>query len=228
MKTFTEPELMAIYSQFVNKNENYFNQYNSIPSCPVRKWNYDWRGHDAPRVFTILDFIAWTNKHGIHSGDELCITCTSDPELEFVSYKNTTILEYPPYDLHNDYKDFHAKFDFLIFNQTIEHLYNPFMALENIYKYVKPGGYVFTSVPTINIPHSTPIHYNGYNPMGIALLFLSTGFEVIETGQWGNYNYIQHIFKDHSWPDVHQVGHVNEERNVAQCWILVRRPVDSI
>jgi len=46
----------------------------------------------------------------------------------------------------------------------IEHLYNPFMAMENIYKYIKPGGYVYTSVPTINIPHMTPIHYNGYNP----------------------------------------------------------------
>ena len=31
MKTFTEPELTAIYSQIVKKNENYFNQYNSIP-----------------------------------------------------------------------------------------------------------------------------------------------------------------------------------------------------
>ena len=101
------------------------------------------------------------------------------------------------------------------------------MALENIYKYVKPGGYVFTSVPTINIPHSTPIHYNGYNPMGLTLLFLSTGFDVIETGQWGNYDYINQLFKQHSWPDVSQVSHVNEERNVSQCWILARRPIAS-
>jgi len=92
---------------------------------------------------------------------------------------------------------------------------------------VKPGGYVFTSVPTINIPHSTPIHYNGYNPMGLSLLFLSTGFQVIETGQWGNYDYIRQLFHQHIWPDASQVNHVNEERNVAQCWILARRPIAS-
>ncbi len=224
MKKFTEGELVSIYTQLVKKNDHYFNRYSSMPNCPVRNWNYNWRGHDMPRNFTILDFIEWTNKHNIRVGDELGITCASDPELSFLSYKNTTLLEYPPYDLHNYYDEFYDKFDFLIFSQTIEHLYNPFMALENIYKYVKPGGYVFTSVPTINIPHSTPIHYNGYNPMGLALLFLSTGFEVVETGQWGNYDYINQLFKHHSWPDVSQVSHVNEERNVAQCWILARRP----
>ena len=225
MKKFTENELMSIYVRYVKKSGNYFNKYSTIPRCPVRIWNYSWVGHDIPRNFAILDFIEWTNKYSIHLGDELGITCTIDPELEFISYKNTTLLEYPPYDLHNDYSNLHNKFDFFIFNQTIEHLYNPFMAWENIDKYVKPGGYVFTSVPTINIPHSTPIHYNGYNPMGLALLFHSTGFNIVETGQWGNYDYITKLFNQHSWPDTSQVSHANEERNVAQCWILARRPI---
>ena len=70
----------------------------------------------------------------------------------------------------------------------------------------------------------TPIHYNGYNPMGLALLFLSTGFEIIEIGQWGNYDYISKLFWRHFWPDSTQVSHVNEERNVAQCWILAKKP----
>ena len=96
--------------------------------------------------------------------------------------------------------------------------------MENIYKYIKPGGFVYTSVPTINIPHMTPIHYNGYNPMGLALLFLSVGFEIVELGQWGNYKYINYIFKNHKWPDATKVPHKNEEKNVAQCWILARKP----
>ena len=227
MKHFTEDELTSIYNHLVKKDSHYFNRYTEMPDCPVRNWNHNWSRHDMPRNFAILDFIEWTNKHSIQVGNELGITCTCDPEIEFVSYNNTTLLEYPPYDLHIDYKQFHSYFDLFIFNQTIEHLYNPFMALDNIFKYVKPGGYVFTSVPTINIPHHTPIHYNGYNPMGLALLFLSTGFEVIEMGQWGNYDYINQLFYSHSWPDASQVSHVNEERNVAQCWILARRPINS-
>ena len=116
MKKFTEGELVSIYTQLVKKNDHYFNRYSSMPNCPVRNWNYNWRGHDMPRNFTILDFIEWTNKHNIRVGDELGITCASDPELSFLSYKNTTLLEYPPYDLHNYYDEFYDKFDFLIFN----------------------------------------------------------------------------------------------------------------
>ena len=75
---------------------------------------------------------------------------------------------------------FYNSFDFFLFNQTLEHLYNPFHAVENIYKIVKPGGYVFTSVPTLNIPHMTPVHFNGFTPMGLAMLFLSAGFEIVD------------------------------------------------
>jgi hypothetical protein len=225
MNKFTENQLQNIYLEKVKKELSYFNKYKLMPPCPVKKWNYNWQGYDMPRNFAILDFIEWTKKHNITLGDELGITCDTDPELEFIIYKNKTLIEYPPHDLHIFFEKYQLKFDFFIFNQTIEHLYNPFMVLENIYNYIKHGGYIFASVPTINIPHMTPIHYNGYNPMGLALLFLSTGFEIIEIGQWGNYNYISKLFETHYWPDCTQVSHINEERNVAQCWILAKKPL---
>lgn len=223
MKKFTEEQLNIIYNKHVKKNNDYFKKYTILPKCPVKKWNYSWKGYDCGRCICILDFIEWVKKHNIETGIELGITCYNDPELDFISYNNITLIEYPPYDLHIFYDKFSLKFDFFIFSQTIEHLYNPFMVIKNIYNYIKPGGYVFTSVPTINIPHMTPIHYNGYNPMGLALLFISTGFEVIEIGQWGNYDYIQKIFKNHRWPDPTEVSHTNEEKNVAQCWILAKK-----
>ena len=116
-----------------------------------------------------------------------------------------------------------------MFSQTIEHLYNPLLAIKKIYEHIKPGGYVFTSVPTINIPHMTPIHFNGIYPMGLVTLFESVGFNVLETGQWGNHNYIKYIFKNHDWPDYNQlkiVGNgkvVNEDKNIAQCWCLAQK-----
>ena len=119
-------------------------------------------------------------------------------------------------------------FDFFLFSQTLEHLYNPPLAIYNLYKIIAPGGYVFTSVPTINIPHSTPIHFGGYNPMGLATLFISAGFEIIEIGQWGNFDYIQHIFSFHSWPGFKEMERngivINEDRNVCHCWILAKKP----
>ena len=223
VKKFTEKELETIYVKHVKKDNSYFDKYQKLPPCPVKGWNNKWDTKDMPRNFAILDFIDWTKKYNINTGNELGITSSTDPELEFIKYKNKTLIQYPPHDLHIYYDKYKLKFDFFIFNQTIEHLYNPFIAVKNIYYYIKPGGYVYTSVPTINIPHMTPTHYNGYNPMGLALLFLSAGFEIIEIGQWGNYDYITKLFKNHGWPDANQVSHKNEERNVVQCWILAKK-----
>ena len=222
---YSEEELHNIYLRHVKLQESYFKKYEKIPECPIKSWNYSWGDNDMPRAFIVLDFIEWVNKYNIHS-KTLGYTSDTDPELEFLPHDNKTLIEYPPNDLHSIKYD--QEFDFFLFNQTIEHLYNPFIAVKNIYNSLKEGGYVFTSVPTINIPHMTPIHYNGYNPMGLALLFLSCGFEIVEIGQFGNFKYIQHIFAHHEWIGYNSLNTngriVNEERNVACCWILARRP----
>ena len=223
---FSESEVKSIYYSHVKLPESYFKKYESLPECPVRAWNYNWQNFDFPRVWTVLDFKEWISKYNIKS-ESLGYTCSSDIELEFLETKNKTLLEYPPYDLHEI--TCNEEFDFFLFNQTIEHLYNPFVAIKNIYNSLKPGGYVFTSVPTLNIPHMTPIHFNGYTPMGLAMLFKTTGFNILEIGQWGNYEYIQRLFKNHNWPgynDINVNGTVtNEEQNACQCWILARKPI---
>jgi len=225
MKQFTEDELKEIYKKYVKLNEDYFTKHRYLPKCPVKAWNYNWKTHDMPRNFAILDFIEWTKKYNIAKGDYLGFTCSIDPELEFIDYENKLYLKYPPCDLHKYFDQLNNKFDFFIFNQTIEHLYNPFMAIENIYQYIKPGGYVFTTTPTVNVPHMTPIHYNEYNPMGLSMLMMSVGFEIVEVGQWGNYDYICKLFKDHKWPDAYEIDHENQEKNVVQSWILVKKPL---
>lgn len=226
MISLTSDELYEIYNTKVKLPETYFTKYLNVPPCPVKAWNYNWGHHDFPRVWCILDFIEWTKKHNINV-EHLGCTCDSDPELEFINPTKKTIISYPEYDLHSISKSFKNEFDFFVFNQTIEHLYNPFEAMKQIYEVVKPGGYVFTSVPTINIPHSTPIHFNGFNPMGLATLFKVSNFEIIEIGQWGNFDYITKSWQHHSWPgyDMLHKNNVitNEERNVCQCWILAKK-----
>lgn len=223
---YSEQDINHIYWTKVKKDSSYFSKYELLPPCPVKAWEYSWKNYDFPRTWCILDFKEWIAKY-VGPVGLLGYTCDTDPELEFITYNEKYKLEYPTYDLHTIGDTIHNKFDFFLFNQTLEHLYNPFMAVKSISKILKPGGYVFTSVPTLNIPHSTPIHFNGFNPMGLAMLFLSCGFEIIEIGQWGNYEYISKLWKTHSWPGYEELNHngrvTNEEANVCQCWILSRK-----
>jgi hypothetical protein len=73
-----------------------------------------------------------------------------------------------------------------------------------------------------------PFHFNGYLPLGLAMLFKSAGFEVVEVGQWGNLDYVKQLWQTHSWPDVKALEKngivTNEKKNVCQCWILARKP----
>jgi SAM-dependent methyltransferase len=223
---FTEEYIQALYRDKVKLPASYFTKYAVLPACPVKSYNYNWGHYDFPRSWGILDFIEWNKKYNIKI-DHLGYTCDSDPELEFITPTKKTLIPYPPYDLHTISTSFKNEFDFFLFNQTIEHLYNPYEAIKQIYETVKPGGYVFTSAPTINIPHLTPIHFNGFTPMGLAMLFKSANFEIIEIGQWGNLDYIKQLWTTHSWPGynvLHKKNVVtNEERNVCQCWILAKK-----
>jgi hypothetical protein len=223
---FSEQEITQIYNDKVKLPPSYFKKYEILPPCPVKVYNYKWSYYDFARNWCILDFIEWIQKYNIQI-EHLGYTCKYDPELEFISPLKKTILEYPPYDLHHISNNFKNEFDFFIFNQTIEHLYNPFEAVKQIYETIKPGGYVFTSVPTINIPHNTPIHFNGYTPMGLAMLFKTANFEIVEIGQWGNYEYIEQMWKTHDWPGYDKLNKdnrvTNEEKNACQCWILAKK-----
>ena len=223
---FSEEEIKNIYIQKVKLSDSYFKKYELLPNCPVKIYNYNWGDNDFPRVWCILDFIEWNKKYNFNI-EHLGYTCDSDPELEFINSSKKTLLSYPKYDLHTISNYFKNEFDFFLFNQTIEHLYNPFECIKQIYEVVKPGGYVFTSVPTLNIPHITPVHFNGFTPMGLAMLFKTANFEIIEIGQWGNFDYIQKLWSTHSWPSYNVLNNnnivTNEERNVCQCWILARK-----
>jgi SAM-dependent methyltransferase len=227
--SFAPHDIYNVYGRHVKLPDSYFKKYEDLPVCPIAAYNYSWKGKDYPRVPCTMDFKEWIPKYNLSQVDHLALTCESDPELDFISANKKTFLNYPPYDLHT--LDHVEQYDFFLFNQTIEHLHNPFLAVQNIYRSLKPGGCVFTSVPTLNIPHMMPSHFNGYTPMGLAMLFKNCNFEVLEIGQWGNYDYIQQLFQTHSWPDYQQLQRngkiTNEERNVCQCWILARKPLRS-
>ena len=209
MYKFTEKEINELYNSKVKLNTSYFTK--KLPQCPLKCWNYSWKGHDAPRCLCVIDFIEWVKKYNLTHVKVLNVLSKGDPELEFVKADKINEFSYEKegHDLHNFHNK--EKCDFFIFNQTIEHLYNPFICIKNIYENLNYKGYVFTSVPTNVIPHSTPIHFANWTPMGLAMLFKTNGFEIKEMGQWGNKNYIHYSYGNrHDFPDIIKCGSNNE------------------
>lgn len=215
-----------LYRSHVVKDSSYFKRF-EYPSKSMTTEEHDsikWM--DPPRVTSIIDFKEWIVKHKLIEIDNLLATCSTDPELKYLKFKNVTWVQYPPHDLHT--LDVAKKdHDFAIFNQTIEHLHTPFLALNRIREHLKDGGYVYTTVPTINIPHLTPIHFNGYTPTGLCALMESCGFDVVECGYWGNRKYIEYIFSHGDWCNYSQIldnGKLTYDPVCqAQTWVLARK-----
>jgi SAM-dependent methyltransferase len=235
MNLVSNEEIENIYNTFVVKDESYFRRFETpflYFSSSEEEKSYPWKGNlhqmDVPRVMSLIDYKEWIKKYDIFKGQKLLYTCPSDPELDYLQYEKTTLIEYPPHDLHT--LDIPEKdHDLVIFNQTIEHLYSPFLAISRIKEHLKTGGFLYTTVPTINIPHMTPFHFNGYTPVGLCVLMRVCGFKILECGHWGSKDYIDYIFSNNYWPGCDQLmrdGKVAVSCDSvcqAQTWVLAKK-----
>lgn len=218
-RLLSEKDIHILYNHFVVKPHAYLNRTidDTLPYNP--------KGKDAPRVFTLMDFKDWVHKYKIRPKNAL-LTDADDYEVPLLSCDKITVINYASshaYDLHalslprRDY-------DFVLFSQTLEHLYNPYRCVKNLYDHMCEGGYIFTSVPTVNIPHMTPIHFSHFYPIGLICMFIQCGFEVLEVGYWGNLDYILHLFTTYTWPDIYTLPSLqNDPKHPAQCWILAKK-----
>lgn len=209
-----ENEIDEIYHKFVeiNYTHEYANKYVPLPTQYNDK-NWRWEGKDFPRIISLLEFREYMLEYDRTFDDVLSFNGFDDPEYEYLKFKNSYNYNYTDdkinYDLHNlniEKKDF----DFAMFNQTIEHLYDPIVAIKNIYKHMKIGGMFYANVPANNIPHGTPQHfYTGITPMGLGAMVKLAGFDILKIGQWGNLPYYKQAF-DNRWSDYQHMGSITD------------------
>jgi SAM-dependent methyltransferase len=227
-KYFSEQDIKDLYNKYVVKDNEYYESHKNLfwkvsSIIPSNIWNSI--DKDYPRLPAIVDLYGWLNKYNLNNFDSVLSTCRGDPELYFIKSKQTDFAEYDGtnFDLHM--LDLPKKdYDFIMVNQTLEHLYNPTHALERLYNHIKPGGYFFTSVPFINIPHNMPFHYWGINPLGLTILCKTVGFEVMEVGFYGSREYVVNMFYSRYWPGLNVLKETqNDPFFTAQCWILCKK-----
>jgi 2-polyprenyl-3-methyl-5-hydroxy-6-metoxy-1,4-benzoquinol methylase len=219
----------------IRPTPNYFYQHKHINKYftenPATQWVRTWmNGKEFSRVVCLLDFHRWSLKYGFNNVKNLLIT-DDDPELHFIqaqkkiTYKHTR----DGGDLHyiEEAEVPSDCVDFVLFSQTLEHLYDPLLCLMNLRDKLKVNGMIFSSVPTLNTQHMTPHHFFHYTPFGLATIMERAGFEVLEVGQYGSWKFEQKVLGELSWPD-----HTNfivggeldiDPRRPDNVWVLARK-----
>ena len=65
---------------------------------------------------------------------------------------------------------------------VLEHLEQPDRAVSEMFRVLKPGGYVFAATPFLQAFHGYPDHFQNFTLAGHRALFARSGFEVVDSG----------------------------------------------
>ena len=76
--------------------------------------------------------------------------------------------------------------DCVLLTEVMEHIFRPAVALNEINRVLKPGGYVIASVPFAMREHEQPYDFYRYTSFAIRNLAADAGFEVIELDYVGD------------------------------------------
>lgn len=210
-KIISNKEITDIYNKYILVNYTEENRCKHVPlSFELNDKALRWEKMDFPRVISVLELREYMISNNLNFKEVLSFYGESDPEFVYMKYERCYSYVYKDdiktklydgnveYDLHN-FDLTKRDFDFAILNQTLEHLYNPLLALKNIFNHLKDGGMFYTNVPVNNVPHCDPFHfYTGLTPMGLAVLIRLAGFDILQVGQWGNKIYQKQMF-DKLW-----------------------------
>lgn len=80
-----------------------------------------------------------------------------------------------------------SSFDSIVCTQVFEHLEFPEKSAREIYRVLKPGGYLLVTVPQMNELHEEPNDFFRYTRFGLVSLFGRVGFEVVVQNQRGGF-----------------------------------------
>jgi SAM-dependent methyltransferase len=73
-----------------------------------------------------------------------------------------------------------ASFDLVLCTQVIEHCLDPWAALRELHRIVRPGGYLVWTVPQVWFYHPHPDDNWRFTPEGVTRLSETGGFEVVQ------------------------------------------------
>lgn len=78
-------------------------------------------------------------------------------------------------------------FDAVVCTQVFEHLKHPQKSAQEIFRVLKPGGFVLITAPQMNELHEEPNDFFRYTSYGLISIFESIGFKTITLDQRGGF-----------------------------------------
>jgi SAM-dependent methyltransferase len=137
-----------------------------------------------------------------------------------------TALAYPDFDLCAPLTE-ERRFDYVICEQVLEHVEDPWAAVDNLRELCRPGGHVLVSTPFLVKVHEFPAYgmldYWRFTPRGLRTLLERFGLEVESVESWGNRECVVGNFTD--WAAYRRwLSLRNEPDFPVQVWAFARRP----
>jgi SAM-dependent methyltransferase len=94
-------------------------------------------------------------------------------------------LDFPSFDLCHPPADI-PHFDVVLCEQVLEHLTEPWRAVQTLHDLARPNGYVVVTTPFLYRIHSAPGDYWRFTRDGMRVLLESAGLRVLRVESWGN------------------------------------------
>lgn len=69
--------------------------------------------------------------------------------------------------------------DCILLTEVLEHLYEPKIVLQDLYRVLKPGGLILGTVPFAVQEHEQPYDFHRYTYFGLEKMFLDAGYKII-------------------------------------------------
>jgi hypothetical protein len=130
-----------------------------------------------------------------------------------------------------------AAFDFCVSDQVLEHVEgDPFAAVKESFRVVRPGGFVVHATCFLNPVHREPGDFWRFTPDALALLCRSAGGEVVETGSWGNRRALtltmvgvrMHKVPANPHHPLHRIAVANDPVWPIHVWVIARKPTKPL
>ncbi len=118
-------------------------------------------------------------------GDSVCLSIGGGPARVSPDVTNLNIDNFKNVDVIGDahllpYAD--SSVDSIYCEAVLEHLTDPWLAVAEMFRVLKPEGKVVAITPFLQRFHGYPSHFQNFTLFGHSLLFSRAGFRVLESG----------------------------------------------